>query len=90
MCGYTEGLTAFGKDEIEVLNTQAQPGELRGFLGDIAYYLITEDVTLRDGETIGFSEDQRLPITRSAGAAVDGMSLKIGFGVRTETDGEEP
>ena len=47
-------------------------------------------MTLRDWETIAFSEDQRLSITRSAGEAVDGMSLKIGFGVRTETDGEEP
>ncbi|WP_397347120.1 DUF4261 domain-containing protein [Paenibacillus sp. 32O-W] len=38
-----------------------------------------QDVTLRDGETIGFSAEQRLPITRSAGVYVNGDSLKIQF-----------
>ena len=34
---------------------------------------------LRDGETIGFSEEQRLPITRNAGVGQEGMTLKIGW-----------
>lgn len=50
-----------------------------GELWDIANYVITEDVVLRDGETIGFSEEQKLPITRSKGVAVEGDSLKIKF-----------
>lgn len=77
--GYTSGLNALGKDEIEVLNSKATPEELRDFLIDIAYYIVDQNVTLRDGETIGFSAEQTLPITRSQGVYVEGDSLKIGF-----------
>ncbi|KKO50750.1 DUF4261 domain-containing protein [Paenibacillus sp. DMB20] len=77
--GYTYGLKSFGKDEIEVLDSQAAPAELRDFLIDIAGYVVEQNVTLRDGETIGFSAEQKLPITRSEGVYVEGESLKIGF-----------
>ena len=36
------------------------------------------------GETIGFSEGQKLPITRSAGIWHDGMTLKIGYPSKEE------
>ena len=72
-------LRSFGKDELEVLDARAEPAEVRNFLLNIADYLLEEDVTLRDGETIGFSEEQRLPITRSAGVGQEGMTLKIGW-----------
>lgn len=77
--GYTVGLRSFGKDEIEVLDSQATPADLREFLIDISLYVVEHDVTLKDGETIGFSAEQKLPITRSEGVFIDGMSLKIGF-----------
>ncbi|WP_195277179.1 DUF4261 domain-containing protein [Anaerotruncus rubiinfantis] len=79
MNGYTYGMTAFGKDEIEVLGSRAAPADLYGFLFDVSYYVLSLNVTLRDGETIGFSERQKLPITRSKGVSVDGDSLKIAF-----------
>ena len=44
---------------------------------DVTVYVISEDVVLQDGETIGFTEEQKLSITCSEGVAVDGMSLKI-------------
>lgn len=76
---YTYGMTAFGKDEMEILGSERELGELQGFLFEIACYVIGSDVTLRDGETIGVSEDQKLPIARTAGVSVEGMSLKISF-----------
>ena len=88
LCAYTEGLRAFGKDELEVLDTRAEPGDLRGFVLDIASYVLEQDVTLRDGETIGFSEGQKLPITRSAGIWHDGMTLKIGYPSKEEREDE--
>ncbi len=78
-CAYTYGLEAFGRDEIEVLDTQAEPIDLRNFLLDIVDYLLRYDAILRDGETIGFSAEQKLPITRSPGEALDGMTIKIGY-----------
>ena len=77
--GYTYGLKAFGKDEIEILNSQVSPAELRDFLITIAGYIIEENVTLRDGETIGFSAEQKLSISRSEGVYVDGDTLKIKY-----------
>ena len=75
--GYTYGMTAFGKEEIEVLESRLSPQDLRNFIFDIAYYVLDGDVTLNDGDTIGFSEEQKLKITRSEGVAVDKDSLKI-------------
>ena len=46
---------------------------------NIAGYIIQEDVTLQDGETLGYTAEQKLPITRSQGINVEGMSLKIEF-----------
>ncbi len=77
--GYTYGLKAFGKDEIEILDSQASPAELRDFLIAISGYIVEENVTLRDGETIGFSAEQKLPISRSKGVYVDGDTLKINY-----------
>ncbi len=64
---------------MEVLNTQARPSDLRDYLFDLAYYVLSEDVRLNEGETIGFSEEQKLPIIRSESAVMDGMTLKIGY-----------
>ncbi|RCX18652.1 uncharacterized protein DUF4261 [Fontibacillus phaseoli] len=77
--GYTYGLKPFGKEEIEILDSQADPADLREFLMDISSYVVEQNVTLRNGETIGFTAEQKLPITRSEGVYVNGESLKIGF-----------
>lgn len=78
---YTYGMYLFGKDEMEILNVKnAQPGDVRSFLADMVYYVLENDVTLNAGETIGFSEDQKLPVTRSEGVFLSGMTLKIGYG----------
>lgn len=80
LCSYTYGLKpSFGKDEIEVLDSAYSPGELLEFMTDVAAYVIESDVVLRDGETIGFSEEQKLPITKSPSAVLDGETVKIGF-----------
>lgn len=76
---YTYGMKTFGKNEMEVLDVKANPQDVRDFLFDMVYYVLEADVTLRDGETIGFSEEQKLPITLSKGVGLDGYTLKIGY-----------
>ena len=78
-CGYTFGLDVFNKDNIEVINTAAEPVEVRDFLFNIVSYILSSDITLHDGETIGYSEAMKLPITRSPGCNIEGTTLKIGF-----------
>ena len=79
ICGYTEGLRSLGFDEIEVIDSTHSPKEVGDFLTDVAAYVTDEEIILRDGETIGFTAEQKLPITKSRGVAVEGDSLKIGF-----------
>ena len=79
--GYTYGMDVFGKEEMEVLNTDAEPEDLRDFLASLASYVLACDVTLQNGETIGFSADDKHTITRSPGVSLpeEQMTLKIGY-----------
>ena len=79
--GYTYGMETFGKDEMEVLGTDADPNNLRDFLASLASYVLENDVELRDGETIGFAEDDKHTITRSPGVGLpeEQMTLKISW-----------
>ena len=77
--GYTMGLEGFGKQEIEVLNCNDKPSAVLDFLYGIADYVIGGNVTLRDGETIGFTADQKLRITLSDGVEFDKPTLKIEY-----------
>ena len=65
MNGYTYGMDVFGKDEMEVLGTDAKPSDLRDFLASLVSYVLENDVELHDGETIGFAADDKHTITRS-------------------------
>lgn len=78
-CSYTYGMECFCKDELEVIDSKHSPQELIDFMSDIAAYVIEGDVSLQDGETIGFSEEQKLPIIKSKSEVLDGYTLKIGF-----------
>ena len=79
VCGWTNGLRAFGRDELEIRDSQQLPSDVHELLLNVSGYLIDQDATLRDGETLGYTADQKLPITRSEGYNVEGMSLKIEF-----------
>lgn len=80
---YTYGMRRFGKQEMEtyVPRENADLNRIRGFMLDIVAYVLSGNVTLKDGETIGFSAEQKLPIKLSKGIAVDGETLKITYGV---------
>lgn len=77
--GYTIGMDAFGKDELEVLGSQHTLEEVRTFLFDMAYYMLETDVTLKNGEIIGFAAEQKLAFKRGDGVAVDGHSIQIAY-----------
>ena len=77
--GYTYGLEQFGKKELEIIKSLEEAEEVYNFLASISDYIITSDVVLNDGETIGFSEEQKIQISVSTGIALDGETLKLGF-----------
>lgn len=75
---YTYGLKEFGKTEIEIIESEMrQVSDLYDFIIAIASYIIESDVTLNDGETIGFTADQKIQITESKAKFLDGNSLKL-------------
>ncbi len=76
---WTNGLRAFGKEELEIVGSSHSPEEVYGMMLYISEYLLEEGAVLRDGETIGLSAEQKLPLTFSAGVFMEGMSMKIGF-----------
>lgn len=74
---YTYGLKEFGKTEIEIIESEMQRSDLYDFIIAIASYIIESDVTLNNGETIGFTADQKIQITESKGKFLEGNSLKL-------------
>lgn len=76
---YTYGMRRLGKEEMEIYVPQnaADLEQIRSFMVSVASYVVGEDVVLRNGETIGFSATQKLPIKVSPGIAVDGNTIKI-------------
>lgn len=79
-CSYTYGMKeTFLKDDFEVLDSDNSPDDLIEFMSDIATYVIEEDATLLPGQTIGFSEEQKLAITKSPSEVLGVDTLKIEF-----------
>lgn len=74
---YTYGLTAFGKQEIEVIHSSLSLDELYGFLVNICSYVIGSDVVFQHGETLGYTAEQKINITSSPGVFVEGNTLKL-------------
>ena len=74
---YTYGMKEFGKSEIEIIDAKMNGSELYDFLLPVLDYVLRQDVTLRHGETIGFTEEQKIKNTESKAVYLDGNSLKL-------------
>ncbi|WP_410880057.1 DUF4261 domain-containing protein [Myroides sp. DW712] len=74
---YTYGLNAFGKQEIEVIDSALPLEELYSFLVNICSYVIGSDVVFQHGETLGYTAEQKITITSSKGIQVEGETLKL-------------
>jgi hypothetical protein len=74
---YTYGLKTFEKQEIEIVNSALDIEELYDLAANIASYVVANDVTFKSGETLGYTENQKIKITSSKGVFVEGQSLKL-------------
>ncbi len=74
---YTTGLRAFGKEEIEIINSDIGVKKLHDSMLEIVTYVLENDITLSEGESINFLEGQLWKIRKSAGVSTDGLSLKL-------------
>ncbi len=78
-CAYTVGLKNFGKDEMEIINSKEELGDVFELMLNITTYVVGSNVVLQDGETLGYSAEHKLPLERSKGVGVEGDSIKIGY-----------
>lgn len=74
---YTYGLKDFEKDEMEVINSKLSLEELYELLYNVTSYVIGNNVTLKEGQTVGNTAEQKLPLKLSKGQFVEGVSIKI-------------
>jgi hypothetical protein len=77
--GYTYGLKAFGKLELEIFDSERSYQGIQGFLFNMTHYVLERDVTFKDGETCGLSADEMIAIRLSPGKFVEGDSLKLDY-----------
>ena len=77
---YTIGLRQFGKEEMEIVGSREDIEAVYNMMMAMVTYVVDYDATLQDGETIGFSAEQKLAISRSpAQAGMADETLKIAF-----------
>lgn len=81
---YTRGMGLFCKEEMEIVGAEEPPDAIHSFLCDVINYVLENDVHLRDGDTVGYTEDMRLRIAESPGVSMEGTTLKI----EKDRDGE--
>ena len=74
---YTYGLDNFGKLELEIINTKKEAGDMYEFIINIASYVLKNNVTFHNGETVGYTAKQKVPLTISKGIYVDKQSIKM-------------
>ena len=79
LSGYTYGLTLFGRLELEIIGTSRSHEELYNFLYNVCEGILSEGMYFHDGETLSFTSDQRLTITKSKAVYVEGDSFKIAY-----------
>lgn len=86
---YTNGMAAFGRDEIEVVGADDAPARIAAFLYDVAYHVLVNGTVLMDGDTVGFEDGQHLTVRRSPGVSVDGITLKIDYPEWGDAEGDQ-
>lgn len=77
--GYTYGLTEFGRTEIELIGSSHNLQEIYDFLYNVCAWMLEDGMYFHDGETLSFTADERLTITKSKAVYVNGDSFKINY-----------
>ena len=77
---YTSGLGAFGAMEIEVVGTTQKTSDILGKMTGLSAYLIASGNVIKDGDTIGGSENEKIK-TRHAESVIGrkGKVLRVEF-----------
>jgi hypothetical protein len=72
---FTTGLEALGAEEIEVADYVGAPGELVGFVYNVAHYMLERRKVINDGDTIGLTD--AVQVTARRGPSNLGGELEV-------------
>ncbi len=76
---WTDGMKNFGFDELEITETQKAPGDIHNMMLSLVDYCINNDISFRDGQSVGVSVGVTIEVNKSKGYNVDmdGETLKL-------------
>jgi hypothetical protein len=72
---FTTGLEALGAEEIEVADYVGEPGELVGFVYNVAHYMLERRKVINDGDTIGLTD--AVQVTARRGPSMLGGEFEV-------------
>lgn len=72
---FTTGLEALGAEEIEVADYVGEPGELVGFVYNVAHYMLERRKVINDGDTIGLTD--AVQVTARRGPSMLGGEVEV-------------
>jgi len=75
--GYTYGLNYFQKLEMEIIDSRLDLAEIYGILLNTCSYIVLNDITLKNGQTLGFTVDEEITLSISKAMFNDGITVKL-------------
>lgn len=75
--GYTKGVKAHGLKELEIINSELSHDQIFELLRDVASYSILHHVKFKDGETFGYSDEMKIPISKEKGTFVEKKVFRL-------------
>lgn len=73
---YTYGMADFGSEDFELLESPRSGDEIFELTFSVVHYAVSRNIRFQGGEEIAFG-NRELKLTRSAGVALGGMTVKI-------------
>lgn len=74
---YSYGMHHFGKDDVEIIESQNDPILIANFHYSICHYMVRFDKAINPGETVGPTDDIKIATYLSDGVCVAHQTLKI-------------
>ena len=63
LCFFTTGMEAFDQEELEIERSEQSAEEILDLCYSVVHYLISSEAKIQDGESVGRSGEERVPVT---------------------------
>jgi len=77
--GHTYGLLEFNKFELEIIDSTKSLDDIRLFLLNMVHYILSGDVTFKQGQTCGYPDEEKIQISFSPGVLLEVETFKLGY-----------